>query len=128
MRIRLDGAPALRERDEFAASVEALCLELSRTGRPWVSLIEIGAFHADGFRPAVVTDIMRLARDCGHERCAILMQDWAWARAFADAMLAAKADDQVRIFVVPRTCSVPYTQAHRWMFEGAVVPLLSSAA
>ena len=45
---------------------------MPRSGRPSVSLIETGAFHADGFRPTVVTDIMRLV----HDRMAQVLPHW----------------------------------------------------
>lgn len=128
LHVRLEGELSLDERDEMARQVEQACLALAGRGTPWSSLLELDGFQVDRFRPEVVVRLMRLGRDCGHARMALVMTDWTWACRFADAMIAAGTDDQVRIFVVPEITPEECGSAMDWVLHGGPLPLVSRAA
>lgn len=129
LRLRLQGTLSIGQRDALARRVEHQCAAYALQKRSWASLIEFDHFQPeDGFRPDLVVGLMRLARTCGHQRCAILLSDWQWASALADAMIAAGADDQVRIFVQPDGFEAGCASAMAWALHGGAIPLVSQAA
>ena len=155
LHVRLQGTLSMEQRDAVARQVEAQCANLGARGTPWSSLVEFDHFEADGFRPETLVALMRLARRCGHKRCAVVMTDWHWASVMADAMIAAGTDDQARIFVQARATpadgdlageldggpaanfsSTDHSEADftgmdsamAWVLNGGAVPMVSKAA
>lgn len=128
LRIRLQGNLSIDERDELAREIERQARELAQVGREWSSLIVLDRFQADRFRPEVVVNLMRLGRMCGHVRSAVVMTDWHWACTFADAMIAAGTDDQVRIFVVGTVGEEDCAAAMAWILTGMAATLVTRAA
>ncbi len=126
--LRLQGELRIADRDEVIRRVEQQCAFHALRGQPWTSLIEFDHFKADDFRPELVVGLMRLARSCGQQRCALVLSDWRWASVLADAMIAAGTDDQVRIFVQPDGFTADCENAMAWVLHGGVVPLVSRAA
>lgn len=130
LHIRLQGALSIERRDEAVRQIEQRCAELAERDRLWSSLIEFDHFQAEDFRPDLVADLMRMARLSGHQRSSILLTDWKWAAAMADAMIAAGTDDQVRIFVRPELeeGQVVHANVMAWVMDGGTVPMVSQAA
>ncbi|MBP2229785.1 hypothetical protein J2847_003084 [Azospirillum agricola] len=129
LRLRLQGALSVGQRDTLIRRVEHECAAYALQKRAWTSLIEFDHFQAEGgFRPELLVGLMRLARTCGHQRCAILLSDWQWASVLADAMIEAGTDDQVRIFVQPDGFEADCGSAMAWVLHGGVIPLVSRAA
>lgn len=126
LHVRMQGDLSMAQRDAAIAQIKECCLSLRE--RAWTSLIEFDHFQADNFRPERVVELMRLARSCGHLRSAIVLTDWQWASTLADAMIAAGANDQVRIFVLPDWAEEGCEIAMPWVLHGGVVPLVSMAA
>lgn len=128
LRVRLEGALSIEERDEVAREIERQARELAQTGQEWSSLIVLDRFQAERFRPEIVVGLMRLGRMCGHVRSAVVMTDWHWACTFADAMIAAGTDDQVRIFVVNDLTDDDSAAALAWILTGQAATLVTRAA
>ncbi|MBP2300326.1 hypothetical protein [Azospirillum picis] len=137
LHVRLQGALAREQRDGIVRRIEDHCAEFAVGNEPWSSLIEFDHFEADDFRPEMVVALMRLARRCGHQRSAVVMTDWHWASAMADAMITAGTDDQVRIFVQAvrradgghgREDLSGLDGAMAWVLHGGAVPMVSKAA
>lgn len=128
LRVRLEGALSIEERDEVAREIERQARELAQTDQEWSSLIVLDRFQAERFRPEIVVNLMRLGRMCGHIRSAVVMTDWHWACTFADAMIAAGTDDQVRIFVVNDLSDDDSAAALAWILTGQAATLVTRAA
>lgn len=145
LHVRLQGTLSMEQRDAVARQVEAQCANLGARAAPWSSLVEFDRFEADGLRPEILVALMRLARRCGHQRCAVVMTDWHWASVMADAMIAAGTDDQARIFVHagvtpadgdlageldggPAADFTGIDSAMAWVLNGGTVPMVSKAA
>lgn len=144
LHVRLQGTLSIAQRDAVARQVEVQCANLGDRGTPWSSLIEFDRFEIDDFRPEIAVALMKLARRCGQQRCAVVMSDWHWASAMADAMIAAGTDDQARIFVqaagdsdapeeapaggMPAGDFPKMDSAMAWVLHGGAVPMVSKAA
>jgi hypothetical protein len=126
LHVRMQGELSMAQRDAAIAEIGQCFLNLR--GRHWTSLIEFDHFQAENFRPERVIELVRLAQSCGHLRSAIVLTDWQWASTMADAMIAAGADDQIRIFVLPDWADEGCEIAMPWVLHGGVVPLVSQAA